>query len=251
MSAGGAGRKCWFRIDTAGAARMRVTVLALVCMLGACAHSPVDDPRDPLEPVNRRVYAFNEKVDKYVARPVARGYVAAVPAELRVGVRNFLNNLGYPTVIVNDVLQAKFRQAGRDSTRFLLNTTFGLAGFLDPATLVGLPANKEDLGQTFGHWGLGQGWYLMLPFLGPSTNRDLVGRFGDTYTAPVGYADYKTRFAITGVSLVDTRAQLLGGEGLLEQQFDPYIFIRSAYLQRRQNLVYDGSPPREEIDWDE
>lgn len=226
-----------------------VVALALATLLAGCAHSPVSDPQDPLEPLNRKIYSFNETADKYVAQPVARGYVAAVPAPLRTGVSNFFDNLAYPTVIVNDLLQAKFRQAGLDSTRFLMNLTFGLVGFLDPATMVGLKKNNEDFGQTLGHWGVGPGWYLMLPILGPSTNRDLVGSSADTFSEPWTYADRETALLITGARLVDSRSQLLGSEGMLKQQLDPYIFVRSLYLGRRQSLVYDGNPPKEEIDW--
>jgi len=227
---------------------MRASLMLLFCLLGAgCAHSPSYDPQDPLEPVNRGVYKFNDKLDLYVAQPVARGYVNAVPAELRVGVHNFLGNLGYPTVIVNDVLQGKFGQAGRDTTRLLMNTTFGLAGFLDPATMIGLEKNDEDFGQTLGRWGLGQGWYLVLPFLGPSTNRELVGRGGDYFTSVNRYTSDEAQLVATGGHLVDKRSQLLGGENLLRQQFDPYVFMRGLYLQQRLNLVFDGNPPREDF----
>jgi len=231
---------------------MRVIILLLGGLLAGCAHSPVYEPQDPLEGANRRIHAFNDKVDRYVAQPVARSYVAAVPTEIRAGIHNFLINLGYPTVIINDLLQAKVGQAGRDTGRFLLNSTFGLAGFLDPATRVGLERNREDFGQTLGRWGLGQGWYLVLPFLGPSSNRDLVGRGADTYTQIDTYTgDWRTQVYLTGVELVDQRSQYLGGEGILKQQFDPYIFVRSAYLQRRLNLVYDGNPPKEDEDFGE
>ncbi len=228
---------------------MRLIMIGLACALSACAHSPVDDPDDPLEPVNRVVYGFNEKVDTYVAQPVARGYVKAVPVPIRTGVSNFLDNLGYPAVIINDALQGKFAQAGRDTGRFLLNSTFGLAGLLDPATRVGLEENREDLGQTLGSWGVGPGWYLMLPLLGPTTNRDLVGRGGDTFTNLGTYAENDARIALGVIGAVDLRARLLGAERVLKDQFDPYVFVRSAYLQRRQYLVYDGNPPKEEIDY--
>jgi phospholipid-binding lipoprotein MlaA len=139
--------------------------------------------------------------------------------------------------------------AGRDSGRFLLNTTFGLGGLLDPATKVGLEKHEEDFGQTFGSWGIGPGWYLMLPFYGPTTNRDLVGKVAGTFTNPVTYADADVKIPYTAVDVLDMRAGLLGAEKVVEQQFDRYIFVRGAYLQRRQNAVYDGNPPREEIDW--
>jgi phospholipid-binding lipoprotein MlaA len=229
--------------------RLRPLWLALSCLLGACAHSPVDDPQDPLEPLNRASFAFNQKLDKYVARPVARAYVHVLPAPMRTGVDNFLKNLASPTVVINDALQGKFVQARDDTGRFLLNSTFGLAGFLDPATLVGLERHDEDFGQTFGFWGIGQGWYLMLPLLGPSTNRDLVGRVAGAGTSVNWYLPTEDSLPLTAADILNTRSQLLGSEHLLDEQFDPYLFVRGAYLQRRQNLVYDGNPPKEQIDW--
>lgn len=227
----------------------RVLLLCLVAMLGACAHSPVDDPQDPLEPVNRAIYGFNEVADKYVAQPVARGYVKVVPSPVRTGLGNFLSNLTYPTVIINSALQGKFAQAGQDAGRFLVNTTFGVGGFLDPATLIGLEAHKEDFGQTFGHWGIGQGWFLMLPILGPATNRDLVGRAAGMATNPLTYAPSEYSVPLAVVDAVDGRSKLLGTEHLIEQQFDRYAFVRGLYLQLRRAQVYDGNPPPEEIDY--
>jgi phospholipid-binding lipoprotein MlaA len=228
---------------------MRISWLAAACLLTACAHSPIDEPSDPLEPVNRAFFTFNEKLDQYVARPVAQTYVTYVPQPMRVGVGNFLRNITYPTVIVNDVLQGKVTQAGADTGRLLLNSTFGIGGLLDPATMVGLERHDEDFGQTFGKWGIGPGWYLMIPFLGPSSNRDLVGRVGNTLTNPVSYASSDVTIPFAVIEALDTRAGLLGAEKVVQQQFDRYIFVRGAYLQRRQNQVYDGNPPKEEIDW--
>ena len=225
----------------------RGLMLAASVALCACAHSPIDEPSDPLEPVNRKIYSFNMTLDRYVAKPVAKGYTYSVPEEIRTGVGNFYHNLTYPTVIVNDVLQGKFKQSGLDTTRFLMNLTFGLGGFLDPATLVGLEKHDEDFGQTFGYWGAGPGWYLMLPFFGPSNNRDLAGRIVGIATDPMTYvSSTETTLIATGVSVVKTRADLLSVDSVLEQQFDPYIFVRSAFLQRRQSQVYDGNPPRED-----
>src|SRR4051812_6316738 len=136
-------------------------VPGLLLGLTACAHSPSFDPQDPLEKVNRPIFAFNMKADKYVLRPVAKTYATVVPEPARRGVSNFFDNLFYPTTIVNDVLQAKFVQGGQDTLRFVLNSTIGLAGVLDVATGQGLARNDEDLGQTFGRWGVGPGWYLM------------------------------------------------------------------------------------------
>ena len=225
-------------------------LIAVSCLvLAACAHSPIDEPSDPLEPVNRAMYSFNEKLDHYAAKPAAKGYNLALPEEFKDGVHNFLGNLTYPTVIVNDALQGKLKQSGLDTTRFVMNTVVGIGGFLDPASMVGLEKHDEDFGQTLGVWGVGPGWYLMLPFFGPSTNRDLVGRVGSAVTNPLTYASTSLSLPMTGLSAVETRAQLLGAEGVLEQQFDRYLFVRSAYLQRRQSLVYDGNPPREDVDY--
>ncbi|WP_268762367.1 MlaA family lipoprotein [Fontimonas thermophila] len=220
-------------------------------LIAGCAHSPTYAPEDPLEPVNRAVYAFNNTADRWVLKPVAQAYVAAVPAEIRSTASRFLGNLLYPTTILNDLLQGKFAQAGRDTTRFLLNTSFGLGGLLDPATRIGWTENREDFGQTLAVWGVGDGWFLMLPFLGPSTNRDLVGRGIDVFAHPLYYAPPEVAIPLEAVDIVDTRAQLLGTEQVLAQQFDPYAFLRSAYLQRRRGLIYDGNPPPEEDDWGE
>lgn len=230
---------------------LRVVAVGLTVVLGACAHSPIDDPSDPLEPVNRGIFKFNRVADRYVLRPVASGYTKVVPAKARRGVSNFFDNLFYPRTIVSDLLQGKLVQGSRDLARFTLNTTVGLLGFLDVATDLGLPKNDEDLGQTFGYWGVGEGWYLMLPLLGPSTNRDLVGRVGDLWTSPTMYMNDEAAIGLTVGSAIDTRAALLGADRLLDEQIDPYVFLRSIYRQRRQSLVYDGNPPEEEFDFSE
>lgn len=224
---------------------------ALILVLGGCAHLPPDEPSDPLEVVNRGVFKFNQTADKYVLRPVATGYRNYLPGPVRNGVSNVLSNLFYPTVIVNDFLQGKFVQGGKDVGRFFLNSTVGLAGILDVATPVGLPENDEDLGQTLGRWGVGEGWYLMIPLLGPTTVRDGIGRIGDTFTAPPTYMNDEGAIAINVVNVVDTRAGLLDADKFLEESFDPYLFLRTAYLQRRQNLVFDGNPPKPEYDFDD
>ena len=224
-----------------------VCLATLGIALTGCAHNSPYEPADPLERINRPIYTFNSKADEYVLRPVAVGYVKVVPQAIRTGVSNFFDNLLYPTVIVNDLLQAKFVQSGRDLGRFAMNTTFGLAGFLDPATRVGLTKNDEDLGQTLGRWGVGSGWYLMLPLLGPSTNRDLVGTVGGWWTTPTTYADLRLEqtLALNAANAVDKRTRLLDVDNVLKQQLDPYVFIRTAYLQQRLGAVYDGNPPSE------
>lgn len=219
----------------------------LPVLLCACAHTPPDDPADPLERYNRVVYGFNEKLDGYIAQPVARGYVAVLPEEIRQGVSNFFDNVTYPTVVINDLLQGKFAQGARDTGRFLFNTTVGLGGILDPATRIGLDANDEDFGQTLGAWGVGPGWFLMLPVLGPSSNRDFSGQLLNGTTNPLTYTDHQYRYPLYALEAVNSRANLLGIESVLAQQFDRYAFVRGAYLQRRLSLVYDGEPPLEAL----
>jgi phospholipid-binding lipoprotein MlaA len=217
-------------------------------VLGGCAHSPPDDPRDPLENVNRKVFWFNQKADRYVLKPVAQGYHDVLPGAVRRSVNNFFSNLFYPKTIVNDFLQAKFLQFGSDIGRMVVNSTAGVGGLFDVATDIGLSKHDEDFGQTLGYWGVGTGWFLMLPILGPSDNRDLVGLVPDQYTSPLTWVNNTwISFGLNGLYAVDKRASFLGSEGLMNSQFDPYIFLRTAYLQQRENLVFDGHPPAESL----
>jgi phospholipid-binding lipoprotein MlaA len=230
----------------------RVAMVAATLLAAGCAHAPADDPADPLEPVNRAVFAFNETADRYVLRPVAKGYETVTPSPVRTGVRNFFDNLFYPTVIANDLLQLKGQMFLQDLSRFVINSSFGLAGILDVATPTGLPENDEDFGQTLGYWGVGEGWYLMLPFLGPSSNRDVVGRIGDSFTSPLYYVESSTvTLPLSGLKLVSDRADLLKADRMLAGQLDRYVFVRTIYLQHRQALVYDGNPPAEEYSFED
>lgn len=212
-------------------------------MLG-CATQPnvKRDPRDPLERINRSTFAFNDALDRAVLKPVAKTYRKVAPRFVERGVANFFDNLDQPTVILSDLLQAKFKPALSDTARLLLNTTLGVGGLLDPATAAGLDKNDEDLGQAFGKWGIPSGPYLMVPFFGPSTVRDGVGSVGQVYTDPLHYVERdKVRYGIAAVGLVDMRAGLLEVEDSLEQVFDKYAFTRNAYLQRREYQVTDGA----------
>src|SRR5690606_22079911 len=159
--------------------RLSSILPALLCigLLPACATLPSGerDPRDPMERFNRSMYRFNDTLDRNVARPVARAYVKVTPAPVRSGVSNFFRNLNTPTVIVNNLLQAKPRAFFTDTLRLVVNTTIGIGGLFDPASQLGIPAGDEDFGQTLGRWGVGSGPYVVLPFLGPSTARDTVG----------------------------------------------------------------------------
>jgi phospholipid-binding lipoprotein MlaA len=223
--------------------------LLVLVLLAGCATTGEGDPRDPFEGVNRKVYRFNDVVDRNVAQPVARGYVRAVPGEVRDRVRNFFGNIGDVFIGVNNFLQGKFADGANDWARVAFNTTVGLFGIHDIATDMGYEKHNEDFGQTFGRWGAGTGPYLVLPFLGSSNVRDGLGTGVDMYTDPLGEVrGYRTQYALWGLRLTQTRADLLEASRILEEAaLDRYVFQRDAYLQRRRSLVYDGRPPREKL----
>jgi phospholipid-binding lipoprotein MlaA len=212
--------------------------------VSACVTLPPNSqrtPQDPWESWNRGVYRVNDKLDRALAKPVARAYVRVVPHPIRTGVSNFFENLHMTTVMFNDALQGKFLAAGNDLGRFLLNSTVGLGGILDPATPAGLARNDEDFGQTLGHWGVHPGPFVELPLLGPSDLRDAPSRLVDAYTNPHEYIrNTYVKWGLYGAYLVDTRARLMSLEETLKNTYDPYAFIRDAYLQRRAYLVSDG-----------
>ena len=215
-------------------------------LLGGCAST--GNPRDPLEPVNRAVYKFNDGFDNILAKPAAGMYRDLVPEAIRTGISNFFSNINDVIVALNNVLQGKMIDAINDVGRILVNTTLGVLGVMDIATELGVEKHNEDFGQTLGRWGFGDGPYVVLPILGPSSVRDTVGWVGDIYSWPVTYVEpNSTRNAITVFRFVTVRAELLEATQILEMAaLDPYEFIRDAYLQRRRNLVYDGKPPEED-----
>ena len=222
--------------------------------LAGCATLPSGKPSpgDPWERMNRSTHAFNYALDRAVARPVAKAYVKVLPRFVRTGISNVFENLDTLNTVVNDILQGKMKQAGNDSARFLLNTTFGVGGLFDPASAAGLDNNNEDFGQTFGKWGMGPGPYLVLPFLGPSTTRDTFTRLIDQFTYPLTYLeDDSTRYLIRVVDLVDRRADLLDLDEQIDRSFDRYAFIRNAWLQRREFQVTDGNVEEPEFGLEE
>jgi phospholipid-binding lipoprotein MlaA len=228
-----------------------VSLLALTCLtLFGCASLPPNskpDPRDPWERMNRATFKFNTAVDHAVLRPVARTYEKITPHVVRTGVSNFMDNLLYPVTMANDLLQLKFKSFGQDTGRFLMNTTIGIGGLFDPATRTGLPKNDEDLGQTFGYWGSKPGPYVMIPLLGPSDVRDGLGRVGDIWLSPPHYiSNNYVSYGLWGVGLLDARYRLLPQDKLLDESYDPYLFLKNVYLQRREFLVTDGKVSDEE-----
>ncbi len=217
--------------------------LALLALAGCATTAPrTPDPRDPLERINRGTFGFNQSLDKAVIRPVIRGYRKVTPQIVRTGVSNFFANAEYPIVIANNLLQGKFGSAANDTGRFLLNTTLGIGGLLDPASDAGLDRNNEDFGQTLGRWGVPSGPYVMVPILGPYTLRDGLGGLADDFAEPRHYLeDDSTRWLLWAGGQLDRRAGLTEAEAILDRSGDPYAFVRSAYLQRRQYLVTDGA----------
>jgi phospholipid-binding lipoprotein MlaA len=224
----------------ARSARM-LSLLAMIVLSG-CASTP-GAPNDPFEASNRMMFAIHEPLDRHIARPVAEFYVEYAPAPMRRAVTNFGNNIDDLFSGVNGLLQGKLDKAGHDFGRVMLNTGFGLLGLIDIASDAGIPRGGEDFGQTLAVWGIPQGPYLFVPLLGPTTVRDGSGEVIRILASPTGaIADAGVQATIAGLSIVDGRAQALDATSLLDQAaLDRYIFVRRAYLQRREFQVRDGA----------
>lgn len=233
----------------------RVAALFLAAFLATgCATVPEDpdaraayeEAHDPLEPTNRRIFAFNQGVDRIVIKPIAKAYVAAVPEPARRSLRNFLNNLRTPVILANDVLQAEVMRAGVTLGRFVINSTAGLGGLFDVASWLGLEFHDEDFGQTLAVWGVPEGPYIVLPIFGPSNPRDAIGLAADTFLDPLTYVasnnDLEYALAIRSfVAGVDRRSTVLDTLDELERtSLDFYATIRSLYRQRRANEIANG-----------
>jgi phospholipid-binding lipoprotein MlaA len=224
---------------------MRV-LIALACLfvLGGCA-TTADNP-DPWEGLNRKTFAFNDAVDRAVLKPVAQGYVKVVPGVARTGISNFFSNLEDVGNSLNNILQGKMVDGINDAGRVVLNTTMGIGGLIDVASMNGMEKHNEDFGQTLGWWGVESGPYFVIPLLGPSTARDAPAKFVDPqWYWPRLLDNDPLYWSLWGLDKVRTRASLLQAEGVLDQAaLDRYTFIRDAWLQRRRSQVYDGNPPR-------
>lgn len=220
------------------------SLVAMALVLTGCAStgsqtSQAPDPDDPWEGFNRKVFVFNDVLDRYALKPVATGYRTITPDPLQQGVGNFFSNLGEIRTTLNSLLQGKPANAGRSTSRFLVNSTMGFGGLFDIASRMDVEADDEDFGQTLATWGWQDSRYLVLPLLGPSTLRDTSGLPADMAAYPVTYVeDDAVRVGLTALNIVDTRAGLLDQEELI--QGDRYRFIRDAYLQRRQFEISDG-----------
>ncbi|MEQ6916553.1 MlaA family lipoprotein [Halomonas aquatica] len=216
-------------------------MLSLLLMVGCAGSGQVRQgyPNDPWEGFNRKVFAFNDVVDRYALKPAARGYRFITPDPVETGVGNFFSNLGEIRTALNSLLQGKGTNAGVATGRFLINSTLGIGGLFDIATRMEITGREEDFGQTLGAWGVGEGAYLVLPLLGPSTLRDTAGLPVDMYTYPTTYVEEdKVRVSLTVLRVIDARAGLLDQEELISG--DRYSFIRDIWLQQRRFEVNDG-----------
>jgi len=200
---------------------------------------------DPYESFNRKVYAFNADFDRALGKPMASAYAKYIPGGVRRGIGNFFSNLWEPGSFINALLQGKVHKAASTSARFFINTTAGVLGLFDVASKLGVMEQEEDLGQTLAVWGIADGPYLMMPFLGPTNVRDFGGLVTEWYTTdlvPILFKD-QAWLALVGVRLLDSRASVLGLDETLDLQIDPYLFLRESYRQSRLIQIYDGLPP--------
>ncbi len=227
--------------------------------LTACASGkkPVsyewNESSDPFEGINRSINSFNNTADKYILRPVAKGYSSAVPKPAKRGVSNFFSNLGEPLNVVNNVLQGKFDRALGSTYRFTVNSTIGLLGLFDVAKHQGVNKTPEDLGQTLASWGVKPGPYLVVPFLGPTTLRDGFGRaVSSAAYYPINQVSdsASTRLGLNVLSIVDARSKFLGVDESLDKQLDPYLFIKNTLDASRTDAINDGETPEPEFEFD-
>lgn len=226
-------------------------VIAVLFLAAGCASTPGrTHAEDPWEGLNRGVYKFNDTLDRAALKPVAKGYKKITPRWFRAGVGNFFTNLSYPATILNQFLQGKPKLGFQDTGRFIVNSTVGIAGLLDVATPLGLPGNDEDFGQTLAKWGVGSGPFVNLPLFGPSSLRDAPSRIFDYFLGPLVYADvpWETTTGLRAIYIVHSRSELLSLDPTLQRTFDPYAFIRDAWVQQREFAIYDGNPPPETLD---
>ena len=224
----------------------KLTLLLFTVMITGCA-STGSNPSDPWEGWNRKVYSFNKTLDSVVARPVTAGYKAITPDIVETGVSNVFSNLSDVPNFLNNLFQGKPTDSMSDLARFVINSTLGVAGLWDPASSMGLQKHDEDFGQTLATWGVGDGPYLMLPLLGPSTLRDTIAYPVDSETDLIKQVDHiPTRNQIKILELLDKRSALFSLEEQLESASDEYAFVRDVWLQNRKYKIFDGEIPFED-----
>lgn len=234
-----------------------LSLLIAALIMGGCAGTP-KNPDDPFEGWNRGAQTFNDNLDKYIMEPIAKGYRWITPNFVDRGITNFFSNIDDIGVTINDFLQFKLAQSGLDVSRFLINTTAGVGGFVDVAAMIDLDKHEEDFDQTLGVWGVPSGPYLVIPFLGPSSPRGVVGLAGDALMDPLTYAFLPSEAVYGAVSTglnvvdgIDKRADLLEAEDIAsEAAIDRYDYFKNAYLQHREFLLYDGNVPDKNGEFD-
>ncbi|WP_290642545.1 VacJ family lipoprotein [Aquabacterium sp.] len=226
----------------------KTALLLGLVLAGALQGCATRQNPDPLEPWNRKVFSFNESLDANVLKPVAEGYKAVTPEPVRTAFTNFVSNLKDVWSTANLFLQGRFKDGTLGVIRVTVNSTFGLGGLIDIATPMQLYRSNEDFGQTLGVWGVKPGAYIVWPLLGSSTLRDSVGIPGDLYFSPSTLGTYPREVnLLRAFQLVNARANYLSATNLVDDvALDKYSFVRDAYLQRRQNLIYEGDPPEED-----
>ncbi|HIA92488.1 MAG TPA: VacJ family lipoprotein [Gammaproteobacteria bacterium] len=208
---------------------------------------------DPLESRNRSIYAFNESLDEAILEPAADGYDYITPNMLQKGVNNFFYNINYPVTIINQLLQGNIEEALQDTLRFSINSSIGVFGLFDPASSMGLSQHDEDFGQTLAVWGVKEGPYLMLPFIGPKTLRSLTGDFTDILFNPLlNINDTNLKIKAYSISILQDRSDLSTLEEELDNSFDPYQYIKDSYFQNRTYKIHNGviTEDDEEVDFD-
>ncbi|MDP1773114.1 MAG: VacJ family lipoprotein [Methylobacter sp.] len=236
--------------------RLLMSSLVISSLLAGCASTAKTNELDPWEGWNRGTQEFNDDLDKAILKPMAKGYKWITPKFVDDGISNFFSNMNDIGVTLNDFMQLKMAQGGMDASRFLINTTAGVAGFIDVAKMIDLPKHNEDFGQTLGFWGVPTGNYLVVPFLGASSPREVAGAVGDALMNPLTYT-----FALAGgsavvsavnagaktVDVTDTRSDLMTTEKIVDEaSVDRYSFIKNSYQQRREYLLHDGNVPEED-----
>lgn len=234
-----------------------LVAVGVMALMSGCATTQKTDPNDPWEGWNRSMQSFNDNVDDYVMKPVAKGYRWITPDFVDLGVSNFFNNIDDISVVANDALQGKLKQSGLDGARLLVNTSAGVGGLVDVGSMIDLPKHNEDFDQTLGVWGVPSGPYLVLPFFGPSSPRGILGLAGDAATNPFTYVGFglnpewlgaAVSMGAGALKVIDVRADLLGMEKVVsEAALDRYQFIRDAYQSNRNYLINDGNVPEDDV----
>lgn len=230
--------------------RIVTTLLVVLCATG-CASLPPGEPveHDPWERLNRSLYSFNDAADSVSLKPIAKGYKKILPEPVRNGITNFAQNLGAPRNIVNNFLQGKPSRGVSELARFIVNSTIGLGGLIDVAAASGVEAHREDFGQTAAVWGVPAGPYVMVPFIGPQTLRDVILMPANIELDILHHVDESSiRDRLWVLRSIDLRHRVLSLEDLLADSADPYVTLRESYLQNREFEIYDGDPPMDDDD---